>query len=909
MKRKAMVLVIMFFPLMISSSVFAEGYLVTSDLWIKAVINTVEKGPIDAMWQKGGEDTTSRGDRVIWGHFYASPNDVTWGSENNPDLFVKIWFDVSGRVDVNYFHVSVPDIVVYSDYPYDGAPDEQGTTTTDRRYIRQYYENSQSYSDEQTEDGNPPSGYSPTGNPFGFTTINNLRIGALINIVEKGPTDAVWRLGGQDTTTRGDQVVWGHFYASPSDVTWGSQNNPDLFVKIWFDASGRIDVNFFHVSVPDIEVCSDYPRDGTYDQRGTTIMANRYIRGEYWMSTDNQEASISPDSVVLDDETTQGLSSVSSDNSTLTFDSLTSALQTLQQNDVIAIGVTEKTPYGLLRKVTSVTQQGNQVVVQTTQAKLTDVIEQGSISVSKTLTTSDINTSSASVKTLKGVSLRPIPKVKNARAAAAAVGIDPDNELFNLELADVVLYDHDGNENTTYDQIVADGGISFGLSFNLDIQIDWLFKLQYLSFTTTPWQTAEIEISSSISKSIEKKIQIAQFYTSPITVFVGVPPVWPVIMVPVVTLYVGLDGEVSVDITTGVTQSASITAGVEYQDSEWSPISGYSLDFDYQPPVLSASASAKAYVEPEFTLLIYGVTGPYATLQGYLQLNADINDDPWWSLYTGIAVGVGVEVEVIGHEIVDFGIPDIIDYQRLLSEAESPFNTPPTAIVGSWGSGHYTDPNDSEYMSLTFYPNGYYIHYESDDPSSEDDNGGGVEYGKYDYNSQTGKLVVTSLIVNENGDHGLSDFVPGGDCEATVTIDGDTMTYLETCEDGWTETYSYERVKDDSSLIVGSWGPGHNDDPSISDYMSLTFYSNGYYIHWESDKPNEPCDYGGGVEYGTYTYDPITEQLTVNPILDENGCIGPSEDGQTSQWQAEVSADILTIYEDSEVGCTLERVE
>jgi hypothetical protein len=124
------------------------GNFVTTNLWIKAIINTVEKGPIEAVWKKGGEDTTSRGDRVIWGHFYASPTDVTWGSSNNPDLFVKIWFDVSGRVDVNYFHVSVPNIEVYSDYPYDGTPDEQGTTTMSRRYIRQYYEGGQSYSEE-----------------------------------------------------------------------------------------------------------------------------------------------------------------------------------------------------------------------------------------------------------------------------------------------------------------------------------------------------------------------------------------------------------------------------------------------------------------------------------------------------------------------------------------------------------------------------------------------------------------------------------------------------------------------------------------------------------------------------------------------------------------------------------------
>jgi hypothetical protein len=258
------------------------GNLVTSDLWIKAVIKTEEKGLVEAVWQKGGEDTTSRGDRVIWGHFYASPSDVIWGSQDNPDLFVKIWFDVSGRIDVNYFHVSVPDIEVYSDYPYDGSPDEYGTTTMSRRYIRQYYQGGQSYSDESYEDGNPPSGYSPTGNPSGFSTINDLRIGSMINTVEKGPIDSVWRLGGQDTTARGDQVVWGLFYASPSDVTWGSSNNPDLFVKIWFDVSGRVDVNFFHVSVPDIEVYSTLPDDGTYDQKGTTIMSDRYIRHEYW---------------------------------------------------------------------------------------------------------------------------------------------------------------------------------------------------------------------------------------------------------------------------------------------------------------------------------------------------------------------------------------------------------------------------------------------------------------------------------------------------------------------------------------------------------------------------------------------------------------------------------------------------
>lgn len=269
------------------ASLFAltpTGNLVTADLWIAAVINTEEKGAVEAVWQKGGEDKTSRGDTVLWGHFYASPSDVSWGSANNPEVFVKVWFDVSGRVDVNYFHVSVPDIEVYSDYQYDGTVDEQGTTTTSNRYIRQYYEGGQSASEVQTEDGTAPSGYSQTANPSAYTTSGDLDIGAMINTDEKGAIGAVFRQGGQDTTARGDKVVWGHFYANPSDVSWGSSENPELFVKVWFDAGGRIDVNFFHVSVPDIEVYSDFDADSSWKQSGTTIIADRYTRHEYWDS-------------------------------------------------------------------------------------------------------------------------------------------------------------------------------------------------------------------------------------------------------------------------------------------------------------------------------------------------------------------------------------------------------------------------------------------------------------------------------------------------------------------------------------------------------------------------------------------------------------------------------------------------
>jgi len=137
MKRKILIFsVAMMFA--VTGTAYSKGYLATDDLWIKAVINTVE-GPIDAVFYNGGENFTERGDTVVWGYFYADPADVSWGHDGNPDLYVKIWFDVTGRIDVNFFHVSVPVIEVYTDYPYNGSYDRHGTATMDNRYVRHEY--------------------------------------------------------------------------------------------------------------------------------------------------------------------------------------------------------------------------------------------------------------------------------------------------------------------------------------------------------------------------------------------------------------------------------------------------------------------------------------------------------------------------------------------------------------------------------------------------------------------------------------------------------------------------------------------------------------------------------------------------------------------------------------------------
>jgi len=261
-----------------------KGNGTTSDLWIKAIILAEDKGvgPIEAVWKQGGDSKTSRGDRVIWGYFYANPNDVPWGSVQNPDLFVKIWYDYTGRIYVDFFHVSAPKIEVYSAIPgMTGASFD--VSTKDIRFVEHSYVPKDNVSTKGPEvktvespivsvNGNPPYSSLPS--------FDDLGLGAYIQDEKNNrEINGVFRFGDSGTTKAGQQVAWGFFHASPADVDWGSSDNPDVFVKAWIENDGRIDVNFFHVSVPYIKVYSG--RNNRYEQQAEIIKAQRYTRHEY----------------------------------------------------------------------------------------------------------------------------------------------------------------------------------------------------------------------------------------------------------------------------------------------------------------------------------------------------------------------------------------------------------------------------------------------------------------------------------------------------------------------------------------------------------------------------------------------------------------------------------------------------
>ncbi len=115
------------------------GYDITASLWAKAVLE-VPGSPVTLIWKEVGTDITPGGDQVISGYFYGDPNDFAYGSEFNPEVFVKIYIAKSGWCNIAFNHVTVDNVGIYSAHNYAGTPDQSGTASLTSRLVENQYD-------------------------------------------------------------------------------------------------------------------------------------------------------------------------------------------------------------------------------------------------------------------------------------------------------------------------------------------------------------------------------------------------------------------------------------------------------------------------------------------------------------------------------------------------------------------------------------------------------------------------------------------------------------------------------------------------------------------------------------------------------------------------------------------------
>lgn len=250
------------------------GCNITSELWTKAVLQ-VPGSPVTLVWKMVGADITPSGDQVISGYFYADPDDFSYGSQYNPELFVKIYIAASGWCNIAFNHVTVDPVIVYSAHNYSGSAKQSETTTMTNRLVEHQYDGVAIDTTLKTSTGS-----SETASFTGYLLTQDLWAKAVLQPTT-GAVYLIWKEVGTDTTPNGDKVVSGYFYAAPDTFTYGSVYNPEVFVKVYIASNGWANIAFNHVTVDRVDISSACNENNLVDQYDKATLDGRLVEHQY----------------------------------------------------------------------------------------------------------------------------------------------------------------------------------------------------------------------------------------------------------------------------------------------------------------------------------------------------------------------------------------------------------------------------------------------------------------------------------------------------------------------------------------------------------------------------------------------------------------------------------------------------
>lgn len=199
-------------------------------------------------------------------------------------------------------------------------------------------------------------------------------------------------------------------------------------------------------------------------------------------------------------------------------------------------------------------------------------------------------------------------------------------------------------------------------------------------------------------------------------------------------------------------------------------------------------------------------------------------------------------------------------------------------LLGAWGS----DDIDEGLLGLAFFEDGTYVHVQVDETGSTTNPENGMEWGTYTIDEATGSLTTTQRFDN-NDSSGLSDpldrYARLVDGNLIIEVDNNKNGVIDNNEQfGFSKRTADNNILDkiDPKDLVGLWENKSTDN----ELLTLAFLEDGSYIHLEVDE-NIPFDTPNneisGMEWGNYTLNNRTGELTVSQRFDNNDDTGLSD--------------------------------
>lgn len=344
----------------------------------------------------------------------------------------------------------------------------------------------------------------------------------------------------------------------------------------------------------------------------------------------------------------ENLINIDTSDYTLVFHQDLLSSQNVQIGDII---VTEAGP-GYLRRIENISMADGNLSLTTSFASISEAIQDGSFSIEETLTPGNILNIYDHVEGIRLDTSQYFKTGNNALLYEIDTYLDPD-ELVHLTGSFV---------------------INSSLSCELEIR---LFKVEKLKVGFEVGEGIDLDATISLyDLEWENEIPLSTVTFNPIIAMIG--PV-PVVIIPELEIFAGATFSIESEVSSGVNQQLSYSAGLLYEDEAWDTYSDLTKNLYYQLPELNATASAKAYIRPQLNLMFYGVVSPYLFGEIYGKINANIQEDPWWTLYAGAGLGAGVKVEIFGNNLLNYETdPPLILYEvDILNANSNIFNQPP----------------------------------------------------------------------------------------------------------------------------------------------------------------------------------------------------------------------------------------
>jgi|GEM_PF-595061 len=330
------------------------------------------------------------------------------------------------------------------------------------------------------------------------------------------------------------------------------------------------------------------------------------------------------------------------DSGELRFTGVPAQIAALHPGDVLVSEPSAAAPSGYLRKVVTVTRDGADMVLGTTQANLTDAVSQGELTADFQLTGDDL----LSTQDLpQGVTLRALPASK----LKPQVGVG-ESYGFALNFDHTFLPVQNANATGT---IRVDGGVNFNVGYGVNIGISPCFELPPIclkSFQASVGfaQGSRLNITGNFQGVAGDSILVGTQYFKPKVFFIG--PV-PVVLVPKVELFLTAGGEIKANVKFSAQESVTAQVGARWKKGEgWKDISGFGIDGTVNPPTFSGSLKPRVGVQSVASFTLYDVAGPEATLEGGVNLDVAYPRNPAWIVggYLKGTLGFRVKLPILG---------------------------------------------------------------------------------------------------------------------------------------------------------------------------------------------------------------------------------------------------------------------